>query len=117
MISLQASAGITVFFLNTLQDTFNFNELCQKHFQDRLHHCKKQQLEDITQADRCRLKVIYVTLLVLPAELRIPVHGVNVKEHGATGVGDVCAVDASVPASRQALQKITPFITSVHQML
>lgn len=86
-------------------------------FQDRLHHCKKQQLEDITQADRCRLKVIYVTLLVLPAELRIPVHGVNVKEHGATGVGDVCAVDASVPASRQALQKITPFITSVHQML
>lgn len=87
-------------------------------FQDRLHHCKKQLLHtDITQADRCRPKVIYVTLLGLPAELRIPVHGVNVEEHGATGVGDICAVDASVPASRQALQKITPFIRSLHQML
>lgn len=69
------------------------------------------------QADRRKLKVIHVALLGLPAELRIPVHGVNVEEHGATGVGDVCAVDASVPASRQALQKITPCITSVHQML
>lgn len=41
----------------------------------------------------------------LPAEFRIPVHHVNVEEHRATGVGDVCAVDPPVPAPRQALRR------------
>lgn len=40
-----------------------------------------------------------------PAELGVPVHGVNVEEHGATGVGHVRAVDPSVAAPRQALGK------------
>lgn len=40
----------------------------------------------------------------VPAELRIPVQAVNVEEHGATGVGDVCAVHPPVLAPRQALR-------------
>lgn len=39
-----------------------------------------------------------------PAELRIPLHGVDVEEHGAAGVGDVRAVDPSVAAPCQALR-------------
>lgn len=41
-----------------------------------------------------------------PAELRIPLHGVDVEEHGAAGVGDVRAVDSPVAAPRQALREI-----------
>lgn len=40
-----------------------------------------------------------------PAEFRVPVHGVNVEEHGATGVCHVSAVDPSTAAPRQALGK------------
>lgn len=38
-----------------------------------------------------------------PAELRIPLHGVDVEEHSAASVGDVRAVDPAVAAPCQAL--------------
>lgn len=38
-----------------------------------------------------------------PAELRVPVHGVDVEEHGATGVCHIGTVDPSAAAPRQAL--------------
>lgn len=41
-----------------------------------------------------------------PAEIRIPLHGVDVEEHGAASVGDVRAVDPSVAAPCQALREI-----------
>uniref|UniRef100_A0A3B3CEG6 Secreted protein n=1 Tax=Oryzias melastigma TaxID=30732 RepID=A0A3B3CEG6_ORYME len=34
-----------------------------------------------------------------PAQLRIPLHGVNVEEHGATGVRHICSVNSSAPAT------------------
>lgn len=52
----------------------------------------------------------------LPAQLRIPFQGVNVEEHSATGIRNICAVDAPVPTPCQALRKQNTGL-SVHQML
>lgn len=41
-----------------------------------------------------------------PAELRVPLHGVDVEQHGAAGVGHVRAVDPTVAAPRQALREV-----------
>lgn len=41
-----------------------------------------------------------------PAELRVPLHGVDVEEHGAASVGDVRAVHSSVAAPCQALREV-----------
>lgn len=41
----------------------------------------------------------------LPAQLGVPLHAVDVEEHGAAGVGHVCAVDAAVPAAGQTLRR------------
>lgn len=37
------------------------------------------------------------------AKLWVPVHGVNVKQHGSAGVGHICAVDAAFLPSCQTL--------------
>lgn len=52
----------------------------------------------------------------LPAEFRIPVHAVNVEEHGATGIRDVCTVDSSVLPPCQTLRENNTGL-SVHHML
>lgn len=41
--------------------------------------------------------------VVILAELRVPVEGVDVEEHGAAGVGHVRAVDAAGLTARQTL--------------
>lgn len=48
------------------------------------------------------LKTNESTAVVL-AKFWIPVHGVNVKEHGSAGVGHICAVDSTRLAARQTL--------------
>lgn len=40
----------------------------------------------------------------LPAELRVPVHGVDVEQHGPAGVGHVRAVDSARLPPGQTLQ-------------